>query len=163
MTAQKLKRGLLRALFLLLLYILQTDVFTHLRPGGICPLALPLAAVGFGIFDGGLNGGLWGLAAGILCDISTGGNFGFTVLLPLIGFFSSFLCEFVLARGFPSFLVLSLCALLLSALMQALPAAFRYLSPGSAALRAVFQTAYSLIFVLPVYWASRRISRLKSR
>ena len=88
MSVRKFKRGVLRALILLLLYILQTDVFTHLRIGGICPLALPLAAVGFGIFDGGLKGGLWGLVAGILCDLSVGGSFAFTIMLTLTGFFS---------------------------------------------------------------------------
>lgn len=162
MNANKFRRGILRALLLLLLYILQTDVFTHLRINGVCPLALPLAAVGFGIFDGGLTGGLWGLAAGLLCDASLGGGSGFTVLLTLTGFFSGFLSEFLLARGFPSFLTLSLAALLLCVLIQAVPAVvYRGLPPEDAAISALIQAAYSLIFLLPVYWASRGISRLK--
>lgn len=164
MNAKQFKRGLLRALILILLYILQTDVFSHLRISGICPLALPLAAVGFGIFDGGLKGGIWGLAAGILCDISVGGSFGFTILLTLVGFFSGFLSEFVLAKGFPSFLTLSVAALLLCSFMQAAPAvAYRGMPISGGTVSALIQTAYSLIFVLPVYWASRGISRLKGR
>lgn len=164
MNARKFKRGVLRALILLLLYVLQTDVFTHLRIGGICPLALPLAAVGFGIFDGGLKGGLWGLVAGILCDLSVGSSFTFTVLLTLTGFFSGFLSEFILARGFPSFLTLSVAALLLCSVMQAFPSvAYMGVSLADGAIGVLIQTAYSLIFVLPVYWASRGISRLKGR
>lgn len=164
MNANKLKRGLLRALILLLLYILQTDVFNHLRISGVCPLALPLAAVGFGIFDGGLKGGLWGLAAGILCDLSVGSSYAFTILLTLIGFFSGFLSEFVLAKGFPSFLTLSVGALLLCAFIQAAPAvAYRGMPLSDGAVSVLIQTVYSLIFVLPVYWASRGISRLKGR
>lgn len=164
MNAQKLKRAILRVIILLLLYVLQTDVFNHLRISGICPLALPLAAVGFGIFDGGLKGGLWGLAAGILCDLSAGSSFAFTILLTLIGFFSGFLSEFFLARGFPSFLTLSLGALLLCAFIQAMPAvAYLGMSISGAVRSVLIQTVYSLIFVLPVYWASRGISRLKGR
>lgn len=164
MNVRKFKRGVLRALILLLLYILQTDVFTHLRIGGICPLALPLAAVGFGIFDGGLKGGLWGLVAGILCDLSVGGSFAFTIMLTLTGFFSGFLSEFILAKGFPSFFVLSVAALLVCSLMQAFPSvAYMGVSLADGAIGALIQTAYSLIFVLPVYWASRGISRLKGR
>lgn len=164
MNAKKLRRGLLRGIILLLLYILQTDVFSHLPIGGLTPLALPLAAVGFGIFDGGLTGGLWGLAAGILCDLSTGGSFGFTILLTIVGFGSGFLSEFLLAKGFPSFLTLALTALLLCSASQAIPAViYRGMSLPRGAVSALIQTAYSLIFVLPVYWASRGISRLKGR
>ena len=164
MTAKKFKRGVLRALILLLLYVLQTDVFTHLRINGLCPLALPLAAVGFGIFDGGLTGGLWGLAAGILCDLSAGDSFAFTVLLTLVGFFSGFLSEFILAKGFPSFLVLSVAALFVCSAMQAFPGvAFLGVPLTDGLVGTLIQTTYSLIFVLPVYWASRGISRLKGR
>ena len=164
MNAKKFKRGILRALILLLLYVLQTDVFTHLRINGLCPLALPLAAVGFGIFDGGLTGGLWGLAAGILCDLSAGNSFSFTVLLTLVGFFSGFLSEFILAKGFPSFLVLSVATLFICSVMQAFPSvAYAGIPFASGAIGVLIQTAYSIIFVLPVYWASRGISRLKGR
>ena len=164
MNTNKLKRGALRALILILLYILQTDVFTHLKISCACPLALPLAAVGFGLFDGGLTGGLWGLAAGILCDVSVGSGGGFTVLLTLAGFFSGFLSEFLLAKGFPSFLTLSAATLLLCAFIQAAPAvAYRGMPLSSAAAAALIQTLYSLIFVLPVYWVSRGISRMKGR
>ncbi len=162
MNIRKFKRGIMRAIILLLLYVLQTDVFTHLRIGGICPLLLPLASVGFGIFDGGLTGGLWGLAAGILCDLSAGSNFTFTAMLTVIGFFSGFLSEFILAKGFPSFLTLSIAALLICSATEAFPAIVYAGTPFSqAAVRVLIQTAYSLIFVLPVYWASRGVSRLK--
>lgn len=164
MNAKRFKRGVLRALILLLLYVLQTDVFTHLRINGICPLVLPLAAVGFGIFDGGLAGGLWGLAAGILCDLSVGNSFAFTILLTLVGFFSGFLSEFILAKGFPSFFVLSAAALLICSAMQAFPSmAYAGIPSADGAIGILIQAAYSIIFVLPVYWVSRGISRLKGR
>ncbi len=162
MNAKKFRRIILRALMIFLLYVLQTDVFNHLRINGVCPLALPLAAVGFGIFDGGLKGGLWGLAAGMLCDASVGSSFSFTILLTLIGFFCGFLSEFILAKGFPSFLTLSVAALLLCSVISAVPAiSYRGVSLSDGIIAALIQAVYSLIFVLPVYWASRGISRLR--
>ena len=165
MDIHRLKRALLRLLLLLLLYFLQTDVFSHLRIAGVCPLLLPLAAVGFGLFEGGLTGGLWGLLAGLLCDLSLGeGTVAFTVFLTLAGFFTGFLAEFLLSRGFPSFLLLSLAVLLLAVLLQLFPLLAAPGAPLAALGRAaLIQTLYSLVFVLPVYWAVRGVSRIRAR
>ena len=158
------RRALWRAGILLVCYILQTDVFTHLKISGVSPLALPLAAVGFGLFEGGLTGGLWGLAAGILCDISVGSSLMFTILLTLFGFVSGFLSEFILARGFPSYIALCLAGLLICSALQAAPLIFFDGVKLSALVRpAIVQTLYSLIFVLPAYWSTRTASRAKGR
>ena len=164
MDMKTVRRALWRTVILLVLYILQADVFTHLKISGVSPLALPLAAVGFGLFEGGLTGGLWGLAAGILCDISVGGALMFTVLLTLFGFFSGFLSEFILARGFPSYIALCLAALVICSALQAAPLLFFDSVSASALVRpAAVQTLYSLVFVLPVYWSTRAASRVKGR
>lgn len=164
MTVKKLLRGVCRLLLLLILYVLQTDVFTHLTFRGVCPLLLPLAAVGFGIFDGGLTGGLWGLAAGVLCDISAGYACTFTILLTFVGFFTGFLAEFVLARGFPSFFAVSIGTLLLAVLTELLPLLLAQRAELSLlAVSGLIRIVYSLIFVLPVYWGVRGISRLRGR
>ena len=100
----------------------------------------------------------------LLCDLSAGNSFAFTILLTLIGFFSGFLSEFILAKGFPSFLTLSVAALLICSAMQAFPGiAFNGVPLSAGTAKVLIQTAYSLIFVLPVYWASRGVSRLKGR
>lgn len=164
MNVKKLLRALCRILLLLILYVLQTDVFTHLTIRGVCPLLLPLAAVGFGIFEGGKRGGLWGLAAGLLCDISTGYACTFTILLTLVGFFTGFLAEFVLARGFPSFFAVSFATLLLSSLAELLPLLLAQKTAlDLLAISVLIRILYSLLFVLPVYWCVRGISRLRGR
>ena len=158
------KRALWRAGILLFCYILQTDIFTHLKISGVSPLALPLAAVGFGLFEGGLTGGLWGLAAGILCDISVGGSLMFTVLLTFFGFFSGFLSEFILARGFPSYIALCIAGLIICSALQAVPLIFFDGVRATVLVRpAAVQTLYSFVFVLPVYWSTRAASRVRGR
>ncbi len=158
MSLSMLKKGLLRLLLLLLLYFLQADVFPHLRVLGACPLLLPLAAVGFGLYEGGLVGGLWGLAAGILCDLSVGGSFAFTVLLCFAGFLAGFLGEFIMARSFLSFLLLAAAAEFCAALIQLIPL---LAGVGPVPLLPAFgvQLLYSLLFALPVCRAARGISR----
>lgn len=158
----RLKKGAVRLILLFLLYFLQSDVFTHLKIHGICPLILPLAAVGFGIFEGGLTGGLWGLVSGIFCDISAGYSCTFTVFLTFVGFLSGFLSEFILARGFPSFITVSVITLILCALFQISPLIFNHSAAlGALALPAAIQTLYSVLFLVPVYLAARGISRMR--
>ncbi len=161
MKAERLASLIKNTALLLALFLLQTGVFSRVRLMGAAPLLLPLFAVGAGLFNGGLHGGLWGLAAGVLCDASMGGTgLLFTVLLTVCGFFAGFLSQFILARGFPSFCVMSVAVLVISALLQL----FRFLAfygadPLSLLLTGLRQTLYSFIFILPVYLCVRRASR----
>ena len=161
MSLSMLKKGLLRLLLLLLLYFLQADVFPHLRVLGACPLLLPLLAVGFGLYEGGLVGGLWGLAAGVLCDLSVDGTFAFTVLLCCAGFLAGFLGEFIMARGFLSLLLLAAGTELCAVLIQALPL-LNAAEPMQLLPAMGVQFLYSLLFAFPVSRACRGISRIKA-
>jgi hypothetical protein len=156
----KLKKAALHLGLLILLYVLQTDVFTRLRIDSVCPMLLPIAAVGFGLFEGGLRGGLWGIAAGIFCDISAGTNFLFTIYLCAVGFTAGFLSEFVMARGFPSFFVMNAVALPFGALLQIFPLiVYHNAPPAPLFISLLIQAAYSMIFVIPVYFLVRRAAR----
>ena len=159
MDRQTVKRGVLHVLYLLLLYLLQAVVFSRLRILGAAPLLLPLAAVGFGLYEGGLHGGLWGLAAGVLCDAAMGdSSVLFTVLCTLAGFLSGFLSEFVLARGFPSFALLGGVTLVLCAGAQSFVLLFfAGVAPLPLLRTALVQTLYSLLFILPLYYPARRL------
>lgn len=160
MDVNKLKKGALHLALLIVLYILQTDVFTHLQIDSVCPLLLPIAAVGFGLFEGGLRGGLWGIAAGIFCDVSAGTSFFFTIYLCVAGFTAGFLSEFVMARGFPSFFVMNAAALTLGALLQVFPLIVYHNAPPAPLLVSMLiQAAYSMIFVIPLYFFVRRAAR----
>lgn len=156
-----LPSGLLTAGLLLACYLLQTAILPHLRILGVAPLLLPLLPAAAGLLGGGLWGGVTGLAAGLLCDASLGGqSLLFAVWLTAAGFFAGFLGEFALAQGFPSFVLLSLGALLASAGLQLL----HPLLAGCGTLwplvrTGLLQTGYSMLFVLPTYAAVRRALR----
>ena len=77
-----------------------------------------------------------------------------------MGFFSGFLGEFILARGFPSYLLLSVGVLLISAFLQM----FRLLvfdrAPAWDLIRTgLLQSLASAIFILPLYFCVRRYLR----
>lgn len=164
MKNEVVKSVITRLALLLILFFLQSSVFSRLRIGGACPLLLPLFAVGIGLFFGGLSGGCWGLAAGVLCDCSmSASSLTFTLYLTALGFFSGFLGEFFLSRGFPSFLTLSLFSLLFAAFLQS----FKYLFfSGSPVLPVVLigllQTLYTAVFIIPVYLVIRH-SRIRGK
>jgi len=152
-------------LIVLALYLLQTAVFSRLRINTAAPLLLPLAAVGFGLFEGGFKGGVWGLICGVLCDISLGDSgLLFTVFLTFAGFFTGFLSEFFLARGFPSYLTMSLLTLVLSVLLQLVGPHFYRGAPLAVLWKpALIQTIYSAIFIIPVYYPIHRATRASRR
>ncbi len=155
------KKTILYAVLLIVISLLQGSVFTYVKLFGAKPLFLPLAVVAFGLFEGSLWGGLLGLAAGLFCDFIVGDTLVlFTVLLPLLGFGCGLLSEYILTRGFPSYCVCSLITVLLCAFLQA----FKYYAftdvpfwPITAVL--LLQAAASAVFIIPVYWAVRFISR----
>ena len=157
MRIDHLRSALRLALLLLILHLLQVTVLARFRLWGVMPLPLPLLAIAAGLGGGGAWGGCFGLAVGIVCDCSMGeGSMLFTVLLTVLGFFSGFLGEFIMARGFPSFLVLSLVGLAVCTALQMLlfsmliPTAWRDLLIAGAK-----QSILTLPFIIPVYWAVR--------
>ena len=161
MRAETLRSILGMALIKLLCYLLQSAFFSRLLIFGAAPLLLPLVAVAAGLLGSSGWGGAVGLLCGILCDAALGGGgLLFTVALTVMGFFSGFLGDFILARGFPSYLLLSVCALLLSAFIQM----FRLLvfdrAPVWPLVRmGLLQSLASVIFILPLYFCVRRALR----
>ena len=161
MRAETIRSALGVTLTMLLCYFLQSAVFSRLHIFGTAPLLLPLTAVAAGLLGSSGWGGAFGLLCGILCDAALGGGgLTFTVALTVMGFFSGFLGDFILARGFPSYLILSVCALLLSAFLQM----FRLLvfdhAPAWGLIRVgLLQSLASAIFILPIYICVRRSLR----
>ncbi len=161
MKTDTLRSALGLLLIMLLCYFLQRGIFSRLHIFGVSPLLLPLAAVAAGLLGSPGWGGAFGLLGGLLCDAALGGGgLLFTVALTAMGFFSGFLGEFVLARGVPSFALLGVLALLLSAALQM----FRLLfydraAPWPLIRTGLVQTLASLIFMLPLYYCVRRALR----
>ena len=161
MKAEKLRSILGLVLIILLCYFLQSAVFSRLHIFGVKPLLLPLAAVGAGLLGSSGWGGAFGLLCGILCDAALGGGgLLFTVALTVLGFFSGFLGDFLIEKGFLSYLLLSVFTLLLSAFLQM----FRLLVFDHAAAwplirTGLLQSLASAIFILPLYFCLRRAFR----
>ena len=159
----KLRRGVLYALFLLLVLIVQDMVLSHVTILGVRPMILPVAVTAVALFEGGVWGGVFGLCAGLLTDM----NFSettvlFTVVLTVIGFLTGAMAQFVLNRRFFSYLFVSLAALLLTALCQMFRLlVFQGADPIRLLLTAGLQTLWSLPFCIPVYFPCRALARRK--
>ena len=157
MRLDHVRSALRLALVLLLFHLLQVTFLARFRPWGAVPLPLPLLAAAAGLAGGGLWGGCFGLAAGIVCDSSMGEtSLLFIVILTVLGFFSGFLGEFVLARGFPSFLLLSLASLVICTGLQILLFSMQVPTPLRELLfSGLKQIIISLPFIIPAYWTVR--------
>ncbi len=152
---------LLHAPFLLVLYFLQTTLFSSPVLFGVKPLLLPLAVIGVSLFEGPQKGGIFGIFAGILCDLSFNQPpIQFTLLMPLIGISAGIVCDTILARGFPSYVVITAVSIGVISFFQM----FELLFFGGASFGPLFATAIqqvfcSLIFTIPIYYVSRAIGR----
>ena len=157
MGIDRVRSALRLALALLLFHLLQITLLARFRLWGAMPLPMPLLAVAAGLGGGGLWGGCFGLAAGIVCDSAMEeSSLLFTVLLTVLGFFSGFLGEFVVARGFPSYLLLSLAGLVICTGMQMLLFYMRIPTPLPVLLvTGGKQLLLTLPFLIPVYWIIR--------
>lgn len=151
------RRAVLYALYLLGFLLLQNVVFSHIRPFGVRAMFMPALVVGVALFEGGYRGGLFGLAAGVACDLFLAGQTVlFTVLFPVMGFAVGLLADFYLNRRFFSYAVLAVAALFVSAFAQ-LFALLVYHAQGSWALwrTAILQTLWSVPFIYPAYYVCK--------
>ncbi|MCL2842172.1 MAG: hypothetical protein FWE28_01715 [Oscillospiraceae bacterium] len=146
---------------LFVLYALQAMVFPHLRIWNVAPLILPLAVVSVGLFEGPTWGGWFGLAAGILSDAAfSDTTVMFTVTLAAVGLLMGLASEYLLSRGFPSYLVCSTLTLMLIAFFQMFGLlVFQRENPIVLLQVAGLQIAYSLLFALPFYYVARSLGR----
>lgn len=158
-------RALLKILiivpFLLLTYILQATVFSRVHIFGARPLLLPLAAVAIAISEGSVKGGAFGIAAGMLCDMSFNQpTIQFTLILTLVGIVIGLLAETVLVKNFTTYLICSTLALLFCSFCQAFPFVMFKSVPIAPLLSvALEQTFASIVFTLPIYYFFRLINR----
>ena len=101
-----------------------------------------------------------GLAAGLGCLLSMAGSpVLFLVLLPALGFLAGLLADFLINRRFLSYLLLAALALLLTAVLQALPLwLFRGADPGGLMTVALLQALWALPLAVPCYFLAKGLS-----
>ena len=157
---RKARKAILYLVLILVTLWLQTMVFSRLTFWGVKPFFLPALIVAIGLFEGGVWGGMLGLAAGFGCMLSLAGSpVLFLVLLPAFGFLSGMLADFLINRRFYSYLLLAAVALLLTAALQAAPLwIFRGAEPRPLFTVAGLQALWSLPFAVPSYFVARALA-----
>ncbi len=155
---EKLKRGALYAVYLLVVLLFQDMVFSNLRIAGVRPMFSPAAAVAAGMFEGGVWGGMFGLVLGLFSDMTFTENTAlFTVLFPVFGFFSGALTQFLATKRFVAYIPVAILALFITAFAQMFGV---WIADSSSAswyfLRtAILQGLWSIPLALPLYFPCR--------
>ena len=156
----KLRRAIVYGLMLAVLFVVQELLLRPVTFLGVRAMVVPAAVIGVGLFEGGLWGGLFGLAAGYFGDMGyTEQVVLFTVLFPTFGFFAGVLGKYMLHKGFVSYMVLVLLALSITALCQMFHFLFFVTTNNWAVLRTgILQILWSLAWAVPVYFPCKRIA-----
>ena len=158
---------LLHSLFIVSVYVFQGVIFPHIRFFGLVPLLLPSACAGIALYEGRYYGGITGLFAGILCDVSFNQPTGvFTVFLTLSGLIIGTISDTVVLRGFVTYYISCTIVLVLSALLGMFPlvASSQLNIPMQVLITtAIQQTIYSLVLALPIWFFVRVLSKRTDR
>ena len=157
---RKARKAILYLLCIVVTLWLQTMVFSRLVLLGAKPFFVPALIVAIGMFEGGVWGGMLGLAAGLGCLWSMAGSpVLFLVLLPAFGFLSGLLADFLINRRFLAYLLLAALALLVTALLQALPLwVFRGAAPRPLMTVALLQALWALPLAVPAYFVTKLLA-----
>jgi len=158
---------LLHALFIISVYVFQGVIFPHMRLAGLVPLLLPTACTGVALYEGRYYGGITGLFAGILCDVSFHQPAGvFTVFLTLTGLIIGTISDTVVLRGFVTYYISCAIVLTLSAVIGMIPLLINpFINIPMQALitTAVQQSIYSLVLAFPIWFFVRALSKRTDR
>jgi len=159
---------LLHTLLLVTVYVFQGAILPFMRLGGLVPLLLPVASTGVALYEGRDIGGLTGLFAGVLCDISFNEPIGaFTVLLTLTGLCIGALSDAAIVPGFVTYYLSCFAVLIASTFVQMFPLIVLQNIPVQLLMAtAIQQNIYSLVLALPIWFfvraLGRRLERLSS-
>lgn len=151
-------------IFLLVLFIIQAMIlpWISLPWTGALPLVLVVAAAGISHLEGRINGAIFGLVAGMLCDVALGKpTITMTIVLTVAGFISGYFGETLFSRRMLSYLFWCLAILILASFVQMFSSLFFTDIPKTALLiTAGMQIATSMLVALPLYpiikWIARK-------
>ena len=116
---KKLRVILEYAVYMMLVMLLQSLLFSKISIFGAKGFIIPAAAVAAGIYLGGVRGAVFGIFLGLFTDMSFPETpVLFTVLCPMIGFGAGLASEFYINKSFFAFMIFSTAAILLTGLVQ---------------------------------------------
>ncbi len=109
------------AVYMLLVMLLQSLLFSRVSIFGAKGFIIPAAAVAAGIYLGGVRGAVFGIFLGLFTDMAfSETTVLFTILFPVIGFGAGFAAEFYINKSFFAFMIFSTFAILLCGIAQLL-------------------------------------------
>lgn len=156
----KLRRAIVYALTMAVLFILQELFISELTLFGVRPVLIPSFVIAVGLWEGGAWGGFVGLAAGYFMDMGySEQTVLFTLTFPVIGFFSGVLGKYLMRRGFWAYMLLALAGLCIITFLQM----FRFLFFTDTDSWAVWRTGliqvgWSLGWAVPIFFPCRAIA-----
>ncbi len=116
---KKLRMILEYAVYMMLVMLLQSLLFSKISILGAKGFIIPAAAVAAGIYLGGVRGAVFGIFLGLFTDMAfPETTVLFTVLFPMIGFGAGFASEFYINKSFFAFMIFSTAAILLTGIVQ---------------------------------------------
>ena len=157
----KLRRGILYAVIMLCILMVQEMVLSRISLFGVHALIVPIFPVCVGILQGGWWGMLFGLASGMLCDcMFAETRVLFTVLLPFLGFMATAAERFLISRKLVAVFTASVCALLFTAALEIVRMLVLYEASAAALIKTgLLQTLYAVPFIFAIYFPCRALSR----
>ena len=107
-TRDQIHKWLFYALGLFPIWVLDAFILNRIAPFGIIPMLLPLAVVAVAVLEGAYAGAGFGLAVGLLWELSYSGGFGGLVFgMTLAGLAVGTAAQYVLSQNFFSCLLCS--------------------------------------------------------
>ena len=151
---------ILYAVLLVVVYIFQGMIFPFIRIAGLAPLILPIVSTGVAVYGGRTPGGISGLFAGMLTDLSFNQPLAlFTVVLTLAGVGVGAMADTIFAKRFGTYIISCVAVLSVCALVQLVPLLIAGAAPVFLLFNtALWQTVYSLVFAIPIWFAVHRIA-----
>lgn len=157
---EKVRRAIVYLGVLLAVVLVQNVLLSHVSVLGTHAFIAPVAIVAVGFFEGGVWGGVFGLAMGLFSDMHYNDTQVLLVIIfPIIGFISGAVAMFFVNKRFFSYFFVSFAALLLTAVCQM----FRFVAIENANFLPVLtvagiQTLLSLPFTFAVYYPCQKLS-----
>ena len=142
--------------------LVQGFVLQYLRISGVFPFLYPILAATLATLEGPVNGTLYGLVLGVICDLTITAPIPcfYTLVFPLAGLCGALMSRSLLSFGWLGSLAASACAFIFTGAFHGLILALS----GKSAWRAVLSTcgrelAVSILFAIPVYLLFQAVHR----
>ncbi len=135
------------AVYMLLVMLLQSLLFSRISIFGAKGFIIPAAAVAAGLYLGGVRGAVFGIFLGLFTDMAfSETTVLFTLMFPIIGFGAGFASEFYINKSFPAFMIFGIAAIFLCGVIQMLHAMLVGTTElGPAIVTVLLQTLLSIL------------------